>query len=273
MRLGTTTQERVYRTGDLGRYRQDGNIEFLGRTDRQIKIRGMRVEPGEIESVLASHPSVHQAVVVARDVGKPNFGFAAYVTPRDRQVIVASDLRRYLKARVAEYAIPSAFVILKAIPLLPNGKVDQHALLPAESVRADFQTHYVPPRNETEEKLAGIWSEVLGVQSIGIYDNFFELGGHSLMAVRMIARIRKSLCVDVAMRSLFEEPTLAGLAVAVKKARATGVVPRLPILRRHVNTLDDRGQLLARLKELSDEEVKGLLDSALLERLQAARAG
>jgi acyl carrier protein len=174
---------------------------------------------------------------------------------------------------VAEYAIPSGFVILKAIPLLPNGKVDQHALPPAESVRADFQTDYVPPRDETEEKLAAIWSEVLGLPGIGIYDNFFELGGHSLMAVRMIARIRKSLSVDVAMRSLFEEPTLAGLAVAVKKPRANGVAPRLPILRRHANTLDDRGQLLARLKELSDEEVKGLLDSTLFERLQVASAG
>jgi amino acid adenylation domain-containing protein len=272
IRLGNGVRERLYRTGDLGRYRQDGNIEFLGRTDRQVKIRGMRVEPGEIESVLASHPSVHQAVVVARDTGKSNFGLVAYVTPGDGQAIIASELRRYSKARLPEYMIPSGFVILTAMPLLPNGKVDQHALPPPEPAQSDLQRNYVAPRNETEEKLAKIWSEVLGIAHIGIHDNFFQLGGHSLMAVRMIARIRKSLCVDVAMRSLFEEPTLGGLAVAVEKARANGAAPRLPILRRHSNTRDDCGQLLARLRELSDEEVKGLLKGAFSDRLQAARA-
>jgi len=274
IRVGNAVPERLYKTGDLGRYRRDGNIEFLGRTDRQVKIRGIRVEPGEIESILASHPSVHQAAVVARDAHKSDFSLVAYVTPRDGQGIVSSELRRHLKTRVAEYMVPSVFVVLTAIPLLANGKIDERALLAAEVVQPDPQKSHVAPCGETEDKLATIWSEVLGVERIGRYDDFFNLGGHSLMAVRVIARIRKSLCVDVAMRSLFEEPTLAGFALVVEKARANGAAPRFPILRRHSDTLDERGQLLARLRELSDEEVRGLLESALSDRLQvAARTG
>ena len=273
IRVGNTIRERLYRTGDLGRYREDGHIEFLGRTDRQIKIRGMRVEIDEIESVLVSHPSIHQALVLARDAGNRNFGLVAYVTAGDGQAVIASELRRYLKAKLAEHMIPSAFVILTEIPKLSNGKVDQHALPSPESIRSDSQREYVAPRNDTEEKLADIWSEVLGVPRVGAYDNFFELGGHSLMAIRMIARIRKSLDVDVAMRSLFEEPTLAGLALAVEKARANGMAPRLPILGRRSNVSDDRAQLLARLRELSDEEVKRLLESELSGGLQTVRAG
>jgi acyl carrier protein len=262
--LGTEGRERLYRTGDLGRYRQDGNIEFLGRTDRQVKLRGVRIEPGEIESLLASHPLVHQAVVIARDDGTPNHSLVAYVTPADGHMVVASELRRYLKARLAEPMVPSAFVTLTALPLTPNGKVDRLALPPPELVRSDFQRNYVAPRNATEEKLLAIWSEVLGVARIGIYDNFFELGGHSLMAVRVIARIRRSLCIEVAIRSLFEEPTLAGLAVAVEKARANGAFARKPILTPRSDPLEDREQLVARLWELSNDEVQALLQRTLI---------
>jgi amino acid adenylation domain-containing protein/non-ribosomal peptide synthase protein (TIGR01720 family) len=173
--------DRLYRTGDLGRYREDGVIEFLGRVDHQVKIRGHRIEPGEVEAALTTHPRVHAAAVVARPAGPGIHRLVAYVVgvegPADPDA-----LRQHLRATLPDYMIPSAFVTLEALPLTPNGKIDRNAL-PEPDLAAQLADRFVAPRNPTEEILAQIWADVLRVQNIGINDNFFELGGDSILRV------------------------------------------------------------------------------------------
>ncbi|MDJ0596984.1 MAG: amino acid adenylation domain-containing protein, partial [Pleurocapsa sp. MO_226.B13] len=172
--------ERLYKTGDLARYRCDGNIEFLGRTDHQVKIRGFRIELGEIESVLNIHPQIQQAVVIATEELPENKRLVAYVVTSERS-LSTNQLREFLKQKLPEYMVPSAFVILDTLPLTPNGKVDRFAL-PAPDGDFTVKQEYVAPRTPSEEIVANIFASVLGVQKVGIHDNFFELGGHSLLA-------------------------------------------------------------------------------------------
>jgi amino acid adenylation domain-containing protein len=271
--LGDGITERVYKSGDLGRFREDGNVEFLGRVDRQVKIRGIRIEPDEIEALLTSHPLIHQALVVARDGSTPaDRRLIAYLTAANGEAIVPSHIRRYLQGRLAEPMIPSAFITLPALPLTPNGKIDQLALPSPESVRFDSQGEYLAPRNATEEKLHEIWSEVLGVQRIGVYDNFFELGGHSLMAVRVLARLRRALGAELAVRSFFEGPTIAALAAAAETARANGEIARVPTFAAARSSKQDREELLALMRELSDDQVQALLQTMLDSRLEGSSA-
>src|SRR5262249_733028 len=203
---------RLYKTGDLARYLADGNLEFLGRIDYQVKIRGFRIELGEIEVALSQHPAVREVAVMAHEDSPGDKRLVAYVVPQDGQADALTDLRGFLKQSLPEYMVPSAFVTLERLPLTPNGKVDRKAL-PAPERTVFDEAAYVAPRTATEEILAGIWAEVLGLERVGINDNFFKQGGHSLLAVSVIERDRRAgLHVDV--RTLFVTPTLAGLAAA-----------------------------------------------------------
>jgi amino acid adenylation domain-containing protein/non-ribosomal peptide synthase protein (TIGR01720 family) len=223
---------RLYRTGDVGRWLADGCLEYLGRCDDQVQLRGFRVELGEIESVLTKYPAVRQAVVALRDCGSDDQRLVAYVVAQEGQSPVSSALREWLGKGLPGYMIPSAFVILDDLPLTPNGKVDRKALPEPSNVRPELEKEYAPPRTATEETLARIWSEVLGVQRAGVHDNFFELGGHSLLATQLISRVRDSFRVDVPLRELFDKPTVASFVTAVVDARIAGRLESAPRLQR-----------------------------------------
>jgi arthrofactin-type cyclic lipopeptide synthetase B len=205
---------RLYRTGDWVRYRPDGAIEFIGRRDNQVKVRGFRIELGEIEATLARLAPVQEAVVVVREDSPGDKRVVAYVVPKEGQSEAVGDMRDVLKQRLPDYMVPAAFVTLEALPLTPNGKVDRNAL-PAPDGAAYASRGYVAPLGEVEERLAGIWSEVLKLERVGRHDNFFELGGHSLLAAKLIEHMRRAgLNADV--RTLFVTPTLAGLAAGTE---------------------------------------------------------
>ncbi|HKV08204.1 MAG TPA: amino acid adenylation domain-containing protein, partial [Thermoanaerobaculia bacterium] len=214
---------RVYATGDLGRLRPDGDVEFLGRADHQVKVRGFRVEPGEIETVLAAHPAVLRCAVLAREEKSGGRRLVAYWVPREGRQVEASELRRALLARLPEFMVPAAFVALDAIPLTPNGKVDRQALPDPEDA---IEAGWTAPRDPVEEMLASIWADLLGVARVGAFDDFFELGGHSLLGIRMVSRIRTLFGVDLPLSRLFESPTLAGLArILAAEVRTAAVAP------------------------------------------------
>jgi amino acid adenylation domain-containing protein len=217
------TGERLYRTGDLGRYLPDGNIEFLGREDLQVKVRGHRIELGEIEAALEQHPGVQNGVVVA--VGEPRGDkyLVAYVVPEGKENgPTAADIRGYLKEKLPEYMVPPAFVFLDELPLTSNGKVNRKALPAPDQVRLEQERPFEAPRNPLEEVLVGICSELLGVEQVGIHDNFFELGGNSLLAASLASRILNTFQVELLLPSLFEMPTVAGLAQAIEEALQAG---------------------------------------------------
>lgn len=203
-------QDLVYYTGDRGRYRSDGLLEILGRIDEQVKIRGIRIEPQEIAAVISQHPAIAQTVVIAKEDQLSNKYLVSYLVSHAEQKPTIKELRSFVQTKLPEYAIPSTFIFLDAIPLTPNGKIDRRAL-PVRDIEQTVSTSFVSPRNLTEEILVKIWSELLGVR-VGIYDNFFELGGHSLLATQIISRIRQAFQVDLPLRSLFEKPTVAELA-------------------------------------------------------------
>jgi Phosphopantetheine attachment site/AMP-binding enzyme C-terminal domain/AMP-binding enzyme len=211
---------RMYRTGDVGKYRADGAIEYLGRTDQQVKVRGYRIELGEIEAVLKEFPAVQECVVVARAQTSGDKRLVAYLVARPHAVAKSSEVYDHLKERLPEYMLPSSFVLLDALPLLPNGKLDRQALPdPGEDVvRGDVE--YVAPRTPLEEQLAAIWAEVLALKQVGIYDNFFTIGGHSLLITQVLARVRDAFEVTLSVRTLFKNPTIAGLAEAIERARS-----------------------------------------------------
>ncbi len=201
--------ERMYKTGDLARYLPDGNLEFLGRNDAQVKIRGFRIELGEIEARLTEHQQVREAAVFALGEGSEKRLVAYVVAESDAQLV--QTLRTHLATRLPEYMVPAAFVRLHAFPLTPNGKLD-HKALPAPGAEAFARQAYEAPQGEIECTLATIWSELLRVEHISRHDNFFALGGHSLLAMQMAGRIRSVLDAQITLRTLFEEPTIAGLA-------------------------------------------------------------
>ncbi len=224
----------LYRTGDLGRYLPDGNIEYFGRSDNQVKLRGQRIELGEIETVLNEHPAVSGCVVklvgVARTDGRDSDArLVAYVIADETRGGRAAELHRYLQGRVPEHMIPAHFLMLDALPLTPSGKVDRRAL-PAFDPTAAKAVGYVAPRSPVEELIESIWSEVLGVRSAGVHDNFFELGGHSLLATQVITRMRQVFPVEIALRSIFEQPTVAGLSRLVEGKMLTDKPSDLPAI-------------------------------------------
>jgi amino acid adenylation domain-containing protein len=202
---------RLYRTGDLARYLPDGNTEFLGRRDHQVKVRGYRVETGEVEAALRQHRSVREAVAMQKTLSDVR-QLVAYVIVDSQAGLTPSELRHHLQEKLPEYMIPSAFVFLNEFPLTPSGKIDRSALPAPDQVRPKLEEEYVAPGTLIEKTLARIWSRALGLERIGVHDNFFELGGHSLLATRVVSGIREAFGVEVPVRSLFESPTIAGLA-------------------------------------------------------------
>ena len=187
--FSTDGHSRLYKTGDLARYLPDGNIEYLGRIDNQIKVRGFRIELGEIEAVLSQHPYVRSAVAIASEDKSGVKHLFAYVIPDIKQP-TSDELYFFLKQKLPDYMMPASFTFLQAFPLSPNGKVDRRALPVPDAGRPELSQTFVAPRSATEELLAEIWSEILGVEKIGIHDNFFDLGGHSLRAIQVISRLR-----------------------------------------------------------------------------------
>ncbi|HEV2799874.1 MAG TPA: amino acid adenylation domain-containing protein, partial [Pyrinomonadaceae bacterium] len=263
--------ERLYRTGDIVRRLSDGNIEFLGRRDGQVKLRGFRVEAGEIESVLCEHERVGECVVVVREFGQSGKRLVAYVTPRTTgetgdgelmsEELTNGELRRYLKARLPEYMIPSVFVSLARLPLTPNGKIDRAAL--PEPVRAvEAESHYREPRNATEEILAGIWAELLGLERVGLRDDFFELGGHSLLATQVASRARAAFRIELPLRALFENSVLEDLAAYIANLIAEGSAETRAAASADAiyaaPAVDDEEveALLAEIEQLSDEQAR-----------------
>ncbi|WP_159001054.1 phosphopantetheine-binding protein, partial [Streptomyces sp. SBT349] len=220
---GGTAGGRMYRTGDLGRWLPDGSIEFAGRNDVQIKVRGYRVEPGEIETRLRDHAGVGDAAVVAhRDPDRASGGdtrLVAYYTPAGAErgtAVDAAGLRGYLAGVLPGYMVPAAFVEVDALPLTPSGKLDR-AGLPAPGMDAFAVGEYQAPVGAVEKTLAKVWEQLLGVEWVGRHDDFFDLGGHSLLAVQLVGRMREQ-GLDCDVRTLFETPTVAGLAAAVAGA-------------------------------------------------------
>ena len=228
------SDHRLYKSGDLARYLPDGNIEFLGRIDNQVKIRGYRIELGEIESVLKLHPAVREAVVVVREDVPGDRRLVAYVVPASAAA-QADELREFLKERLPAYMLPSAFVFIDAFPLTPNGKLDRKALPAPEAHSLELKDSYVAPRTPTEEALASIWCDVLNLKQVGVHDNFFELGGHSLLATQLMSRVRNIFQIEIAVRSVFEAPTIADLAKCIdgvlREESSTAAPPIVPVAR------------------------------------------
>lgn len=206
--------ERLYKTGDLARYRTDGTIEFLGRIDHQIKVRGFRIELGEIETLLTSHPAVEETVVTVHESASGDSRIVAYIVPYS-ETITGDTLRHFLEPRLPDYMIPTAWVILAELPLTPNGKVDRRAL-PSPDENSSTEG-YVPPRTLIETQLAALWAELLGVRQISVHANFFAVGGHSLLAVQLMARIEQQLGIRLPLALLFREPTIERLAQIVSE--------------------------------------------------------
>ena len=210
---------RLYKTGDLARYLPDGNIQYLGRGDYQVKIRGFRIELGEIEAALAQHSSVAQAVVTVHEGAHGERRLISYVVVQPQCAPTAVELRTFLKDKLPEHMVPAVFLMLDSFPLTHNGKVDRRALPAPTDTRPELGRAFVEFRTPTEELLVDIWSQVLGVERVGIYDDFFDLGGHSLLATQVVSRIRETFQVEMPLRRLFETPTVAGLAESLDLSR------------------------------------------------------
>ncbi|WP_175597195.1 non-ribosomal peptide synthetase [Peristeroidobacter soli] len=209
-RFGTDARVRMYRTGDLGRWRPDGSVEYLGRNDHQVKIRGVRIELGEIDAQLIRHPGIREGAVIAREDVPGDRRLVAYFVPEAAEQVSVEDVRAHLKALLPEHMIPSAFVMLEHLPATPNGKLDRRAL-PAPDAAAYVRRSYEAPVGAVEESVAGVWQALLHAERVGRRDNFFELGGHSLLIVQMMERLRR-LGLSAEVRDVFESPTLADLA-------------------------------------------------------------
>ncbi|WP_299541541.1 non-ribosomal peptide synthetase [uncultured Streptomyces sp.] len=206
---------RVYRTGDLVRWRPDGQLEFLRRIDEQVKIRGNRIEPGEIEANLITHPGVGEVTVVVREDVPGDKRLVAYLVAAGPDAPSVAELHAHLGGFLPDHMVPAAFVVLERLPLTANGKVDRAALPVPDGRRPALGTSYTAPRNAVERHITAVWSDLLGVERVGVDDNFFQLGGHSLLATQVASRLRKALRVDVPVRTVFDHPTPAGLAQAV----------------------------------------------------------
>jgi amino acid adenylation domain-containing protein len=264
---GENRSRRLYRTGDRVRWRGDGVLEFFGRLDRQVKVRGFRVELGEVESVLATHPQVAEAAAVSQRDASGAERLVAYVVPAPtpakpeevacqawasedgEQRLSPQSLRDFLAHRLPDYMVPAAFVILDSMPRTPAGKVDLQALANRGFAGPSGAAAYVAPRTPLEEAIAALWAEVLGVDRVGINDNFFELGGHSLLATQMMSRLRDICKLELPLKTLFDRPTVAGVAEAIVLAR----LEQEPV--------EAMSRMLERLEQISDDEARRLLDS------------
>jgi amino acid adenylation domain-containing protein/thioester reductase-like protein len=210
---------KIYKTGDLARWLSNGNIEFLGRNDYQVKIRGFRIELGEIEAVLVKFPQVQESVVIAREVIPGDKRLIAYIVAREKEHCKINELRSYLSEKLPEYMIPTSFVFMESFPLTPNAKIDRKALPMPVRLKSETEKAYVVPGTSTEEIIADVWGKVLGIEQVGKLDNFFELGGHSLLATQVISRLRDVFNVEVSLSSMFDKPTVVGMAESIEAIR------------------------------------------------------
>ena len=238
---------RLYRTGDLVRYRDDGNIEFLRRMDHQVKVRGFRVELGEIESSLNQYWAIVESVVVAGKDANGDTRLIAYIVPEEGVEPTSSEMWTFLQEKLPSYMLPSVFVTIKELPLTPNGKVDRRALPLPEQIGDEVSANFIAPRTVMEETVAEIWRQTLGLTQVGVESNFFDLGGHSLLATRVMSQIRESCGVELPLRELFESPTIAGLARKLEEAQ-----PKETELGRILSMLEN-------MENISEEEVTALL--------------
>lgn len=245
--LPTEGEERVYRTGDLGRLLPDGCLVHLGRKDFQVKIRGHRIELAEIEMALLDHPIIKEAVVVAREDPEGDRRLVAYLLAAARPAPSASELRSFLNERLPDSMIPSAWVFLEAFPLAPNGKVDRRALPPPSPARPELNTPFVASRTPVEETIARIWSEVLSLDQVGVHDNFFDLGGHSLAATRVVSQVIKNFQLEMPLQVLFQAPTVAAMSAVITEHQGKKLGEK------------KLNRILTELESLTDEEAKRLL--------------
>jgi len=234
---------RLYRTGDLARFLADGNIEYIGRNDFQVKLRGYRIELSEIELALAQHPDVRESVVLAN---KTNERLTAYVVLKEISSATTKQLKDFLKERLPEYMLPTSLVVLDELPLTTTGKVDRNAL-PTDQIGVEANENYLAPQTPLEQVLAGIFSEILSLERIGADDSFFDLGGHSLLATQILSRVREAFQLELPLRKFFRVPTVAGLATAILEDEAER------------ERVERTAEILLKLATLSDEEVDDLL--------------
>jgi aryl carrier-like protein len=228
----------------LARYLPDGQIEFLGRNDSQVKLRGHRIELGEVEAALRLHQGINQSLALLRPgADAADLRLVAYVVAESGSRLDAAEVRRAAAERLPEYMVPAAIVVLEELPLTRNGKIDLNALPPPEAVRAERVQAYVAPRNEVEQIITRVWQEVLQVEQIGIHDNFFDAGGHSLLMVQVHNRLREAFNKEVSIVELFRKPTISALAEYFAVAEGQG-----PALQKVVARAERRKQALSRRK-------------------------
>jgi amino acid adenylation domain-containing protein len=262
-RIAPEKSARLYKTGDLGRWRRDGEIEYVGRIDSEVKVRGMRIDLREIETVLAGQEGIEEAVVELAGEGGEEARLVAYLVSTEEGGVSAQELRRYLRTKLPEHMVPVRYVQVEKMPLLASGKVNRRALGEAGG-EALAEEGVVGPRTEVEGKLAEMWKELLKRKEVGVEQNFFELGGHSLLVLQVMARIRRMFEVELAVRTMFEEPTIAGLGKEIEKAQALGLKAQMPVLeRRPRGEAGNREALLAQLDTLSADDVQSLLKRVL----------
>jgi acyl-CoA synthetase (AMP-forming)/AMP-acid ligase II/acyl carrier protein len=239
---------RLYRTGDRVRYLPDGSIEFLGRTDKQVKVRGFRIELGEIEATLGQHERVREVVVMAREEKEAGIKqLIAYVVPVQVESVTPGELRAYLTELLPEYMVPGSFVLLEKFPLTQNGKIDFKALPQPGEAELEPEETYVAPRNSVEETIACIWSSLLGVERVGVNDNFFALGGNSIFAIQLASRLNKAFNLELQLRLIYDQPTVAALAATIVQAQAEQA------------DADELDRLLAELEDISEDDARTLL--------------
>jgi amino acid adenylation domain-containing protein len=239
---------RLYRSGDLGRYRRDGQIDFLGRIDHQVKLRGFRIELGEIESALQEHPDVQRVAVTMIADGPAGKRLVAYVESSTTAESLMNPLRSYLKTKLPDYMVPSSFIVLEQLPLTASGKIDRRRLPAVEAATRNADETLVAPEGAVEEVLAAIWAELLGLDQISRHDSFFELGGHSLLATQVVSRVLDLLSVELQVRQVFQTPTIAELARAILDDST------------QPERIERTASFVLRLSELSDDEAASLLD-------------
>ena len=231
--------ERLFKTGDLARFLPDGQIAFVGRSDEQVKIRGLRIEPNEVTAALDAHPGIQQSVVVAREVALGDTRLIGYVVPLPESHLTLSELRDFLRARLPDYMVPATFVSLEKLPLTPNGKVDPLSLPAPDKSNTLLDEARAAPRTEMEKTVAGILERLLNLEHVSVEENFFSLGGHSLLGAQLVARLRDTFGIEMPLRVIFEAPSVAELSAEVGRL------------------------LLAKVQRMSDEEVEHLLDATV----------
>ena len=231
--------ERLFKTGDLARFLPDGQIAFVGRSDEQVKIRGLRIEPNEVTAALDAHPGIRQSVAVAREVAPRDTRLIGYVVPLPESHLTLSELRDFLRARLPDYMVPATFVSLEKLPLTPNGKVDPLSLPAPDKSNTLLDEARAAPRTEMEKTVAGILERLLNLEHVSVEENFFSLGGHSLLGAQLVARLRDTFGIEMPLRVIFEAPSVAELSAEVGRL------------------------LLAKVQRMSDEEVEHLLDATV----------